>query len=95
VIEKEVVEQFTQEVEIAKNIIRKMDLDNEFFGFFVNPKFVFNGENIQPILYLMFKGYGIEDYISKSGIKLMNEYCINFNLKEIIDNAYKTYKYIS
>ena len=75
-----------------KKIIRRMDLDGEFFGYFVNPIYVFNGDKIQPILYLMFKGYGIEEYIKKGDVTLLNEYCSTFNLKEIVDEAYETYK---
>lgn len=75
-----------------KKIIRRMDIDGEFFGFFVNPVYVFNGDKIQPILYLMFKGYGIEKYINKQGLKLLDKYCSVFDVKEIIKDTYSSRK---
>jgi len=47
-----------------KGIIRRLDLDGEFFGYFVNPKYVFNGEYIDSILFLMFSDFGLKEYMT-------------------------------
>lgn len=74
---------------IDKKIIRRMDLDGKFFGYFVNPIYVFNGNSIYPILYIMFKEYGIDNYIDKRGIKLMDEYCKLFNTEDVIAHTFE------
>jgi len=73
----------------SKKIIRKLDIDNQFFGYFMNPIYAFNGNAIDPILYLMFKDYGVKEHISQSGINTLNQYIDSFSEKQMIENRYK------
>jgi len=74
-----------------QKIIRRLDLDGKLFGYFVNPTYVLNGEFIDPILFLMFKGHGIEKYISKGSLSLLNDYVKTCKEEDIIKNSYKNY----
>lgn len=57
-----------------KDYLKDVVVGGEFICYVVNPIYEFNGEYISPFLYQFFKEKGIKDYITKSGVKTMDEY---------------------
>jgi len=66
-----------------KMYIRRLDLDGEFFGYFLNPKYAFNGKYIDSILYLMFSDCQLRDYLEEFDFFKMQEYVSFNNIKTL------------
>jgi len=76
---------------VEKKYIRRLDLDGEFLGYFVNPIYVFNGKYICGILYSMFKDCGLSDHMGDQCFR-MEEYEKVHGLDRMVNNTYKKNK---
>lgn len=57
-----------------KNIIAKIDKNDELFGYMVNPLYALNGNKITSMLYIVFRDSNLDKHIPRQDLNKLHEY---------------------